>query len=80
MVNKHLKEKFVEIAKSNIYITEGMAMNSMMAHVVADMPVWSLITPASIAPNMPPTSNKVDISALKVAPFEAKITKSIKIY
>lgn len=54
----------------NIYIliiTKGAARINMPTHVVADMPVLSLTTPAKMAPAIPPTSKRIEISALKRA-------------
>jgi len=47
-----------------IDLTDGIAKNSITAHVHALFPDISLNIPAAIPPKMPPTSNKVDKSAL----------------
>lgn len=47
-----------------IAFTDGIAKNNIMAHVLALFPNISLNIPAAIPPKMPPTSNKVDKSAL----------------
>ena len=44
----------------------GMAKVSMIAQVVAGLPVASVAMPATIPPIMPPTSNKVDRLAASV--------------
>ncbi len=38
----------------------GMAPTSMMAQVMALLPVMSVAKPATIPPMMPPTSNRVE--------------------
>lgn len=45
-------------------LTDGMAKNNMTAHVHALFENISLNIPAAIPPKMPPTSNRVDKSAL----------------
>lgn len=52
--------------ESEFGLTEGTASINMTTQVVADMFVASDTTPAKMAPIMPPTSNKVDKSALSV--------------
>ena len=48
-------------------LTNGAAKDSKITQVDADIPVESDITPAPMAPKIPPTSNSVDKSALYVA-------------
>lgn len=58
---------FIKILRKNklgIALTDGMAKNNMTAHVHALFPNISLNIPAAIPPKIPPTSNKVDKSAL----------------
>lgn len=48
-------------------LTMGAAKASIPMHVVADIPVSSLMTPAAMAPAIPPRSNNVAKSALTLA-------------
>jgi hypothetical protein len=54
---------FVNIIKI-ITLTDGIAKNNITAHVHALFPNMSLNIPAAIPPKIPPTSKKVDKSAL----------------
>lgn len=54
----------------------GAAVSSIITHVRALIPVESLITPAAIAPKIPPTSKTVDMSALLVALIFARIKET----
>lgn len=51
-----------------IQLTTGEAKNNITVHVVADIPEISDTIPATIAPKMPPTSNRIERSADKVGP------------
>lgn len=58
---------FIKILRKNkleTALTDGMAKNNITAHVHALFPNISLNIPAAIPPKIPPTSNKVDKSAL----------------
>jgi len=58
---------FIKILRKNklkTSLTDGMAKNNMTAQVHALFPNISLNIPAAIPPKIPPTSNKVDKSAL----------------
>lgn len=63
-------------------LTDGMAKNNITAQVQALFPNMSLNIPAAIPPKIPPTSNKVDksalLEALRVAVRQNNNKKKIK--
>ena len=42
------------------FLTDGIAIINIIAHIIAGFPVLSVAKPAKIPPMIPPTSNKVD--------------------
>lgn len=63
-----------------VALTDGMAKSNIVAHVHALFPKRSLNNPAAMPPKIPPTSNKVDKSALCSAVRTAlKYFKTIKL-
>ena len=56
------------------FLTDGIAIINIIAHIIAGFPVLSVAKPAKIPPMIPPTSNKVD----KYPAVDASIPVMIK--